>query len=158
MSHFLDWRYQLLIPDEICFYFPGETSERAIVVHEELEARYPQMIFWLLVQRYWFYVLRTPKAPDMMYDKMKAWVMELEDEGLTSPCFITQAEPRGCSPRFRSGWYLPSRYPQSVQDLFPEESYPPVGHLDKDSPERRGLYQKEKAPLAPVVKKPVRYK
>lgn len=112
------------IPDYVLEnYVPDELlcePEGVIVLSDEIDEMYHQVIRWCIIQSCWFYCFSDPQVTDAEYDfwrrKIVYWETEYASaltEGQTTP-----AQPNGLSPT-KAWWnWCFSRYPVDIQALF----------------------------------------
>ncbi len=111
------------LPEAIDFHLPiwyngaftTQETEKIKLSGDE-EELYRQLVCWCCVQRYWYYVLDSPKASDTEYDMIERCVAYIEEEFLL--------ERNRYSPTIRPGSSFPSDYPKFVLFCFatPKES------------------------------------
>lgn len=61
------------------FFLPGDPDATVLQLCEP-DLLHRQLVCWCLIQRYRYYVLDSPVAPDELYDKIEKQVKDLEDE------------------------------------------------------------------------------
>lgn len=98
------------LPEELDFYLAGSYEPPAELKSDPLEL-YGQLVCWCLIQRFWYYVLGTPKATDTEYDMIELAVRELED-------IYPTATDHPYSPSKTPGSEFLSDYPPSIHNTF----------------------------------------
>lgn len=101
------------LPEELNFYIPGDDDGEFnyVELHPDEFMRYGQLVCWCLIQRFWYYVLGTPQAPDTEYDMIEAAIKELEEN-------YPHSLDHPYSPTKRPGSDFLTDYPSSIVNSF----------------------------------------
>lgn len=108
-----------------------------IDLSEDLNDSYNQLILFVMVNSYWFYVLSVAKVTNEEFDYIKGCIKAMEEDdsfGELEQRVTNPGNPNGYSPTsFNRCKHIPSRYPDFIQDWFsdvPVEMYMRPWYLD----------------------------
>lgn len=94
-----------------------------VTLHEDPDKQYHQLLHWLMIQSYWYYVLDNPQVNNATFDLVKVIVREIERECWAALTVgrVWSHLPLGMN--HTRNWYnpflwLPCRYPEEVQQRF----------------------------------------
>lgn len=144
-----DWVEYGELPDELEIEFPLETLR--IELSEDLLTKYHQLVYWCMIQSFWYYVVGKEVVNNETFDFVKDWIREVEEAGEATTGATMPHMPNGFSPTV-NGWnpfyYQESRYPADVRKAFEDvEKNPrkPPGFVPVDiKPKRRYRYLKNR--------------
>lgn len=100
----------------------GGVVDDMVEISEDECQCYNQLILFIVVNSYWYYVLSSPKVTDEEFDYIKHLIKEMEKndtEEVLVPSMSDCANPNGYSPtRGNRCNHLSCRYNPAIQHLF----------------------------------------